>query len=215
MCVVIWQWDQIEGKGEESEYEHTCTHVVLVTCKLTQNSLLLRRLKIVLTFKCIGTTKEHRYMYQEIHVLAEADLNRQNGMSVAFRTSPEFNNAFDARAIAFQCCLKNKWERVGSGGGVVGVQRCTQGSAVIITSGHGPSYTPYIVFPIMKHICNPLALVRCYGLCPLIIMTVPYVHCFSQCWILAAWVTGFYSLHVALIRPNGLKPFGREACRLL
>ena len=33
-------------------------------------------------------------------------------MNVAFQISPEPNNAFDARAIAFECCLNNKWKRV-------------------------------------------------------------------------------------------------------
>ena len=62
-----------------------------------------------ITFKCIGSAKEHRYQ----EVLAEAALKKRNGENVEVRIHPEPQNPYDARAIAFECLIGTKWERVG------------------------------------------------------------------------------------------------------
>lgn len=63
----------------------------------------------LVTFKCIGTTKEPRYQ----EVLAESVLKKRNGEEVQFRIQPEPRNVFDTRAIAIECFTGTQWERVG------------------------------------------------------------------------------------------------------
>ena len=61
-------------------------------------------------FKCIGVTKEKEYQ----DTLSEANRLLQNNTEVPVRLTPEPNNPFDSRAIAFECQLSDhEWRRIG------------------------------------------------------------------------------------------------------
>ena len=62
-----------------------------------------------ITFKCIGSNKEHQYQ----EVLAEMNLKRKRGDKINVRITPEPHNCFDSRAIAVEAETNSKWERVG------------------------------------------------------------------------------------------------------
>ena len=80
-------------------------NTILVTCMMI---LLKRRLRIVLLNWSILLLSS----VLEQPKNAEAALNRRDGVNVAFQISPE--PLFMLKhIITFECCLNNKWERVG------------------------------------------------------------------------------------------------------
>ena len=60
-------------------------------------------------FKCVGVTKDNHL--QEISAMAAQKLKKQEQVDVRLRKEP--NNPKDSRAIAFECKLISKWERIG------------------------------------------------------------------------------------------------------
>lgn len=60
-------------------------------------------------FKCIGATKERRPQ----EVLAEASSRVSKGETVDVRLRREPSNPKDSCAIAFDCKISTKWERIG------------------------------------------------------------------------------------------------------
>ena len=60
-------------------------------------------------FKCMGTMKGKRY--QELLPLVA--LKTCSGETVPVRLQPEPNNPKDSNAIAFECHIGSKWERIG------------------------------------------------------------------------------------------------------
>ena len=60
-------------------------------------------------FKCVGVTKDTHS--QEILAIAAQKLKKQEQITVCLRK--EANNPKDSRAIAFDCKLTSKWERIG------------------------------------------------------------------------------------------------------
>lgn len=60
-------------------------------------------------FKCIGAHKE--FHYQELLALAAKKI--RDGEIVPVRLREEPNNPKDSRAIAFQCKVRDEWERIG------------------------------------------------------------------------------------------------------
>lgn len=60
-------------------------------------------------FKVIGCTKEPQYQY----ILEKARNLMEQGQSVCVKLSPEPDNPFDPKAIAFLCKVDEKYERVG------------------------------------------------------------------------------------------------------
>ena len=60
-------------------------------------------------FKCVGVTKDNHL--QEILAMAAQKLKKQEQVDVRLRKEP--NNPKDSRAIAFECKLISKWERIG------------------------------------------------------------------------------------------------------
>ena len=60
-------------------------------------------------FKCVGVTKDNHL--QEILAMAAQKLKKQEQVDVRLRKEP--NNPKDSRAIAFECKLTSKWERIG------------------------------------------------------------------------------------------------------
>ena len=60
-------------------------------------------------FKCIGSTKEHKY--QEL--LAEMALKKRRGEVADVRIHPEPFNQYDSSAIAIEGFVNHSWERVG------------------------------------------------------------------------------------------------------
>ena len=63
----------------------------------------------MVTFKCIGSTKEQNYR----EVLARVALVRRQGGNVAVRLEPEPTNPVDRKAIAFQCKVNGTWSTIG------------------------------------------------------------------------------------------------------
>lgn len=60
-------------------------------------------------FKCIGAQKEIHY--QEILALVAKKIKQ--GETVPVRVQKEPSNPVDSRAIAFECKVNDKWERIG------------------------------------------------------------------------------------------------------
>jgi hypothetical protein len=60
-------------------------------------------------FKCIGATKDNQS--QEVLAMVAQKLKKQEQVDVRLRKEP--NNPKDSRAIAFDCKLTSKWERIG------------------------------------------------------------------------------------------------------
>lgn len=60
-------------------------------------------------FKCIGATRDPKIQ----EVLSKALHLINNGEAVPVRITPEPENPIDARAIAFNCKLGERWERIG------------------------------------------------------------------------------------------------------
>lgn len=63
----------------------------------------------IVTFKCIGVTHDHHY---QATLQAAADALK-NGKDVQVRLTPEPDNPQDKSAVAFECYVLGKWERVG------------------------------------------------------------------------------------------------------
>ena len=61
------------------------------------------------TFKCIGATREISFQT----ALRTASSRICNQDSVPVRLMPEPNNIYDSKAIAFECQLGGKWEKIG------------------------------------------------------------------------------------------------------
>ena len=60
-----------------------------------------------ITFKCIGSVKDA--VSQE--VLSKASVQLNEGSVVPVRLAPEPNNPKDCKAIAFECCIDDRWQR--------------------------------------------------------------------------------------------------------
>ena len=60
-------------------------------------------------FKCVGVKKE-KYIEK---VLISESQKLDNGENVPVRIRPEPDNPVDARAIAFECNVSNKWQWIG------------------------------------------------------------------------------------------------------
>ena len=75
--------------GNEEDVQETVTHTV--------------------TFKVIGCKKEQ--IYQD--VLEKCRDAMQDGQDVPVRLTPEPENPFDSRAIAFMCFIDEQWYRIG------------------------------------------------------------------------------------------------------
>jgi len=73
------EMDDEDNTSEEQSDDHASTAVYTIT------------------FKCVRTTKEQRYQ----DVLARAAQEKRNGRDVKVRITPELQNPFDAKAIAF------------------------------------------------------------------------------------------------------------------
>ena len=84
---------QSEDSSEESEREGkdelSVTHTVM--------------------FKCIGSVRD--MASQE--VLSKASAKWSEGCVVPVRLTPEPTNPKDSKAIAFECLVSDKWERIG------------------------------------------------------------------------------------------------------
>uniref|UniRef100_A0A1X7TRH2 HIRAN domain-containing protein n=1 Tax=Amphimedon queenslandica TaxID=400682 RepID=A0A1X7TRH2_AMPQE len=61
------------------------------------------------TFKCIGATREISFQT----ALRTASSRIRNQDYVPVRLTPEPNNIYDSKAIAFECQLGGKWEKIG------------------------------------------------------------------------------------------------------
>ena len=62
-----------------------------------------------IVFKCIGVLKEHRYQ----ETLAAIAQKLRGGVVVPVRLTKEPQNPVDAQAIAFECKVDTKWDRIG------------------------------------------------------------------------------------------------------
>lgn len=61
------------------------------------------------TFKCIGANRDSSQQ-NALRVAAE---NIRAGLNIPVRLNPEPDNPADSNAIAFQCFVQEKWQRVG------------------------------------------------------------------------------------------------------
>lgn len=61
------------------------------------------------TFKCIGATRDDGHQL----ALRTAKGLITSGHTVPVKLCPEPSNPFDAKAIAFTCCIDGQWQRIG------------------------------------------------------------------------------------------------------
>ena len=61
------------------------------------------------TFKCIGATRDDGHQL----ALRIAKELISSGHTVPVKLPPEPTNPFDAKAIAFTCCIDGQWKRIG------------------------------------------------------------------------------------------------------
>ena len=61
------------------------------------------------TFKCIGANRDSSQQ-NALRVAAE---NIRTGLNIPVRLNPQPDNPADSNAIAFQCFVQQKWQRVG------------------------------------------------------------------------------------------------------
>lgn len=98
----IWQEENQQSMTSSSEFEANVQEVSDENSDL--NTVAVSGdIKHSVVFKCIGATKETRMQLQKIEA----------GEVVPVHIQPEPDDPVDARAIAFECVLNNKWERIG------------------------------------------------------------------------------------------------------
>ena len=112
---IIWRWVWVE----ESETSTNCEQCSESdTCLSTKgmsdgsNDEVIDAVSSIthsVVFKCIGTHKEAHY--QDLLSLVAKIM--EEGRTVSVRLQKEPQNPVDAQAIAFQCKVKDKWERIG------------------------------------------------------------------------------------------------------
>lgn len=84
-----------EDQPPESESDEDCDGIQPITHTVV--------------FKCIGAVRDRRSQ----EVLKECAGVLTTGVDIPVRVIPEPSNAYDAKAICFQCNLHGKWERIG------------------------------------------------------------------------------------------------------
>ena len=112
---VLWNWDWMEPcDGSDSERSVTSSPELLSGChdtteQETGESDLLSMLKHMVTFKCIGSSRDPDCQ----EVLAQASKTIKDGEHIDVKLCPEPGNKYDAKAIAFIIRLDNEWRRIG------------------------------------------------------------------------------------------------------
>ena len=112
--LVLWDWSWVEAESNEdtdseagSESEVHSDEDESISDASAHDGIPEITHSVV--FKCIGVLKEHRY--QEI--LATAAQKMREGIIIPVRLTKEQQNPVDARAIAFECKVDTRWERIG------------------------------------------------------------------------------------------------------
>ena len=112
---IIWRWVWVE-ESETSTDSERCSEsdTCLSTNGMSDGSNdevtdAAPSITHSVVFKCIGTHKEAHYQ----DVLSLVAKIMKEGRTVPVRLQKEPQNPVDARAIAFQCKVKDKWERIG------------------------------------------------------------------------------------------------------
>jgi len=113
---VLWKWclltDSENSQVEDSDLDTELTNEKMDDEDNTseeQSDDHASTAVYTITFKCVGTTKEQRYQ----DVLARAAHEKRNGRDVKVKITPEPQNPFDAKTIAFELQVDNQRERVG------------------------------------------------------------------------------------------------------
>ena len=117
--LVIWKWDaNVASSDEKAEPSQSDDEIEVGSDNGSSGSFdvedeneedVQEAITHTLTFKVIGTKKEK--VYQDI--LEKCRDALQSGKDVAVRVTPEPENLFDSRAIAFVCYMDGRWHRIG------------------------------------------------------------------------------------------------------
>ena len=108
--LIIWNWIWQDNQQSITSSSETEDNVQEVSDENSDDNVAVcGDIKHSVVFKCIGATKETRMQA----VLASASQKIEDSEVVPVRIQPEPDNPVDARAIAFECALNNKWERIG------------------------------------------------------------------------------------------------------
>lgn len=91
--------------SDPDELEEPTSEPNALSCEDTPE-LETSKIKHSVVFKCVGVKKE-KYIEK---VLISASRNRED---VPVRIRPEPDNPVDVRAIAFECNVSDKWQRIG------------------------------------------------------------------------------------------------------
>jgi hypothetical protein len=113
---IIWKWNwedehvmetssisDVSSNPDELEEPSSEPNI---SCSEDTPELETNKMKHSVVFKCVGVKKE-KYIEK---VLISASRKLDNGEEVL---QPEPDNPVDARAIAFECNISNKWQRIG------------------------------------------------------------------------------------------------------
>ena len=113
---VIWRWSESECKSnKEDDIPQSPTGIVdyesveEVEEEIVKSTCADSEVEHFVVFKCIGSTKEHKYQ----EVLAESALLKRNNKKPKVRIRAEPMNPFDSNAIAVECFVNSNWEHVG------------------------------------------------------------------------------------------------------
>ena len=116
---IIWKWTWEDEHAMETssssdvssnpdELEEPSSEPTVSSSEDTPE-LETNKIKHSVVFKCVGVKKE-KYIEK---VLISTSRKLDNGEHVPVRIRPEPDNPVDARAIAFECNVSNKWQRIG------------------------------------------------------------------------------------------------------
>lgn len=115
---MVWKWKWAETQDSVSMPDHevvtendSCSESLSSDVESISDSDNDEKFAVThkVIFKCIGCTREPQYQ----NVLAEVAGMIMQGATVPVRVKKEPSNPFDSRAIAFECQLNCKWERIG------------------------------------------------------------------------------------------------------
>ena len=115
---VVWKWEwtvveESESEEEEDSREQRNPHLHSDSesdngTELSPPDFLPTQTHTV-TFKCIGTVHDND---GQVLLSRISKMLREDG-KVEVRVSPEPDNEHDSQAIAFQCHVNHKWQRIG------------------------------------------------------------------------------------------------------
>lgn len=113
---VVWKWEwtaveESESEEEEDSFEQHNPHLHSNSEQFdSEHELDVSPAEThTVTFKCIGSVHDNNAQ----EVLSRISSILCKGGEVDVRVNPEQDNKYDSQAIAFQCYIDSKWQRIG------------------------------------------------------------------------------------------------------